>query len=138
MKIDPKEKGQGLIEYALILVLISIVVIAAMMILYPDYASSGNDELLSDVHVQYGPESWHPTLLTSVENLQIENTPTIIETGSCIRIPLSGRQGIKVGTFYQDVSAITISYYNSGSASVCNNALGADVYVYIAIVPLPQ
>ena len=32
---SPKEKGQGLVEYALILVLVAIVVIAALMILGP-------------------------------------------------------------------------------------------------------
>ncbi|MBP6179345.1 MAG: Flp family type IVb pilin [Anaerolineales bacterium] len=31
----PKEKGQGLVEYALILVLVAIVVIASLMILGP-------------------------------------------------------------------------------------------------------
>ncbi len=31
----PKDKGQGLVEYALILVLVAIVVIAALMILGP-------------------------------------------------------------------------------------------------------
>ena len=31
----PKEKGQGLVEYALILVLVAIVVIAALVILGP-------------------------------------------------------------------------------------------------------
>jgi pilus assembly protein Flp/PilA len=31
----PKERGQGLVEYALILVLVAIVVIAALMILGP-------------------------------------------------------------------------------------------------------
>jgi pilus assembly protein Flp/PilA len=34
-KIAPKEKGQGLVEYALIIVLIAIVVIAAMRFLAP-------------------------------------------------------------------------------------------------------
>ena len=33
MLFSPKEKGQGLVEYALILVLVAIVVIAALMIL---------------------------------------------------------------------------------------------------------
>jgi pilus assembly protein Flp/PilA len=32
---SPKEQGQGLVEYALILVLVAIVVIAALMILGP-------------------------------------------------------------------------------------------------------
>jgi pilus assembly protein Flp/PilA len=35
MFFTPKEKGQGLVEYALILVLVAIVVIAALMVLGP-------------------------------------------------------------------------------------------------------
>ena len=35
MLFSPKEKGQGLVEYALILVLVAIVVIAALMMLGP-------------------------------------------------------------------------------------------------------
>ena len=35
MLFSPKEKGQGLVEYALILALVAIVVIAALMILGP-------------------------------------------------------------------------------------------------------
>ncbi len=35
MLFSPKEKGQGLVEYALILGLVAIVVIAALMILGP-------------------------------------------------------------------------------------------------------
>ena len=35
MLCAPKEKGQGLVEYALILVLVSIVVIAVLLILGP-------------------------------------------------------------------------------------------------------
>ncbi len=35
MLFSPKEKGQGLVEYALILVMVAIVVIAALMILGP-------------------------------------------------------------------------------------------------------
>lgn len=35
MRRSKKEKGQGLVEYALILVLVSIVVIAALMIMGP-------------------------------------------------------------------------------------------------------
>ncbi len=35
MLIAPKEKGQGLVEYALILVLVAIVVIAVLMLLGP-------------------------------------------------------------------------------------------------------
>ncbi|GAB1469887.1 hypothetical protein MASR2M66_07640 [Chloroflexota bacterium] len=35
MLFSPQEKGQGLVEYALILVLVAIVVIAALMVLGP-------------------------------------------------------------------------------------------------------
>jgi len=39
MLFSPKEKGQGLVEYALILVLVAIVVIASLMILGPIIAN---------------------------------------------------------------------------------------------------
>ncbi|MCC6261272.1 MAG: Flp family type IVb pilin [Anaerolineales bacterium] len=39
MLFAPKEKGQGLVEYALILVLVAIVVIAALTILGPKIGS---------------------------------------------------------------------------------------------------
>ncbi len=35
MLVAPKEKGQGLVEYALILVLVAVVVIAVLLILGP-------------------------------------------------------------------------------------------------------
>ena len=40
MLFAPKESGQGLVEYALILVLVAIVVIAALMILGPIIGNS--------------------------------------------------------------------------------------------------
>jgi pilus assembly protein Flp/PilA len=43
MLFTPKEKGQGLVEYALILVLVAIVVIAALMILGPTIGAIFSD-----------------------------------------------------------------------------------------------
>lgn len=40
MFFAPKEQGQGLVEYALILVLVAIVVIAALMVLGPIIGNS--------------------------------------------------------------------------------------------------
>lgn len=40
MLFAPKEKGQGLVEYALILVLVAIVVIAALVVLGPVIGNS--------------------------------------------------------------------------------------------------
>ena len=50
MLFAPKEKGQGLVEYALILVLVAIVVFAVLLILGPvigNTFSSINDSLSS-------------------------------------------------------------------------------------------
>jgi pilus assembly protein Flp/PilA len=50
MLFAPKEKGQGLVEYALILVLVAIVVIAVLMLLGPiigNVFSTINDSLSS-------------------------------------------------------------------------------------------
>ena len=40
MKFAPKEKGQGLVEYALIIVLVAVVVIAALTVLGPIIGSA--------------------------------------------------------------------------------------------------
>ena len=40
MLFSPREKGQGLVEYALILVLVAIVVIAALLVLGPVIGNS--------------------------------------------------------------------------------------------------
>jgi pilus assembly protein Flp/PilA len=40
MLFSPKERGQGLVEYALILVLVAIVVIAALLVLGPVIGNS--------------------------------------------------------------------------------------------------
>ncbi len=43
MLFAPKEKGQGLVEYALILVLVAIVVIVALRLLGPTISQIFND-----------------------------------------------------------------------------------------------
>ena len=43
MLFAPKEKGHGLVEYALILVLVAIVVIAALKILWPIIGTGCNE-----------------------------------------------------------------------------------------------
>ena len=48
MLFSPKEKGQGLVEYALILVLVAIVVIAALTLLGPLVA-----EIFSDINASF-------------------------------------------------------------------------------------
>ncbi len=49
MLFAPKEKGQGLVEYALIIVLIAIVVIAAMTLLGPTIG-----DIFSDINTTLG------------------------------------------------------------------------------------
>ena len=49
MLYAPKEKGQGLVEYALILVLIAVVVIAILVILGPRIAN-----VFSEINDQMG------------------------------------------------------------------------------------
>ncbi|MBK9780053.1 MAG: Flp family type IVb pilin [Anaerolineales bacterium] len=48
MLFSPNEKGQGLVEYALILVLVAIVVIAALTLLGPLVA-----EIFSDINASF-------------------------------------------------------------------------------------
>jgi len=51
MLFAPKEKGQGLVEYALILVLVAVVVIAVLALLGPAIAASSvRSMLISKLH----------------------------------------------------------------------------------------
>ena len=52
MLYAPKEKGQGLVEYALILVLIAVVVIAILVVLGPQIAN-----VFSSINNQMGSVS---------------------------------------------------------------------------------
>jgi pilus assembly protein Flp/PilA len=51
MLVSPAEKGQGLVEYALILVLVAIVVFAALMILGPIIGNTFSSINYSLTHV---------------------------------------------------------------------------------------
>lgn len=142
----PKEKGQGLVEYAFILLLVSIVVIAAMMILGPIIGGvvpdkyQQNAELLSGVDMQYGPESGHPSPLSG-DSIGLNNVATKIAKSSCVHIDLPKDKTIKVGTLYQYPEDIDVSLVPVGdkvAASICNSDPGADVYVYVALVTLPH
>lgn len=145
-----KGSGQGLIEYALILVLVAIVVIAALMVIGPiiesafsenssvdPVAFNPNYDLLSGVRVQYGPEEWSPTHLP-LESITPENSPTVLPTNSCVDIYPPSGQTIKVGTTYEDVRSITVSIGSGGVVTICNTVIGADPHVYIAYVNLPR
>ncbi len=54
MLFSPKEKGQGLVEYGLILVLVAVVVIAALQILGSIFDGERSYRVWQDV-VRYGP-----------------------------------------------------------------------------------
>ena len=62
MLFAPKEKGQGLVEYALILVLVAIVVIAVLMLLGPiigNVFSTINTSLSSSRKLELNLEDYH-------------------------------------------------------------------------------
>lgn len=141
--IYPKEKGQGLLEYLMVLVFVAIVVIAAISVIdsvvrshFPDDWQP-NASILSDVEAHNGPESWNPALLLP-ETIEPGNTVTRVGQQSCVSVSPPRNKALKVGTTYQDPTLIVVSPNGDGSFSICNHLVGADVYIYIAYSEVPQ
>lgn len=148
--IFPKEKGQSPVKYVLTLVLVAIIVIVALAIIGPlldsyfglNATSTGlddnpNTELSPNVE---RPKIWHPTLL-SEEPVQLGSTADKIFRSSCLRFRIPAGKTIKVSTLYQRPEEIHISLVPTGNrytASICNYVAGADIYVYITYVDIPQ
>ncbi|OGD83660.1 hypothetical protein A2572_01390 [Candidatus Collierbacteria bacterium RIFOXYD1_FULL_40_9] len=141
------EKGQGLVEYALILILVSIIVIAALMIVGPfiqkalgiasPEPSSANVELLSDVRVQYGPEWWNPAFIP-IQSISDQNVVDIVNSQTCLPIVPPQGKTVKVGTTYADPSLIDVIPGDNGTIEICSRVVGANVHVYITYVDLPR
>lgn len=145
MKTKISEKGEGLVEYAFILVLVAIIVIFFLTtldnLIRDQLLSAGignpNEELLSDAPLQSGTGISHPSVLP-VHLVQPENLATEIRFGKCLDIAVSPSMAIKVGTVYEQPEFITITRDSNETFSICNQARGVDVYVYIAYVEVPQ
>ncbi len=135
----PKEKGQGLVEYALILVLVAIVVIAATMILLPIIKGEAPQEYQSNVAILKNA----PTVSYKIQNpikLQgpIGSTFYATKIGpGCIFSP-DYQNNMKIGTVFFDPSKITAVRVDDSQYKICNLADGADIYVILGFVPKPK
>ncbi len=129
----PKEKGQGLVEYALILVLVSIVVIAALMILGPilERALSPNKEALSKAPLI--SQSGNPIYLSSEEGV---NRFIVVDYKECTSI-VSGNYLLKAGTTYEHPESITVTR-NGDTYEICNNVRGTHIDVAYALYDRPK
>ncbi len=137
-----KEKGQGLVEYALILVLVAIVVISALMILGPvigNVFSKVNIDLAvaaADTDVSRSLLSEAPMLDYKASNpskISLANNERVyvpVEAG-CETYPTYGNR-VKVGTPYQHPEEISVVMLSDKEFKVCSNATGATVHLVIA------
>jgi Flp pilus assembly pilin Flp len=140
----PKEKGQTLLSYVLILVLVAIFVIAMLMILGPVIGNvfSQVDRKLSisivnsEVNrslmemaptLDYGPTN--PFSLSGSSN-QHEYVP--VEVG-CETYPSYGNN-VKIGTSYQHPEEITAVVLSPKEFEICSNAVGATVHMVIVLI----
>lgn len=125
----PKEKGQGLVEYALILVLVAIVIILVLNVFTPGinyFTSQSNKGILSTAPVIY--ESGRPVQIP-IDSYFVNDV--YVEYGNCLDVS-SGPYYIKVGTTYSDPNIITVSKSDSHYA-ICNNLPGTSVQIIYAL-----
>ena len=134
MKIFKKASGQGMVEYALILVLVAIIVIGALMILEPilGVATAVNKEALSMAPIiyDYGNPIYLPmgTQVNSYIKVDYEECQTI----------QSGKHYLKAGTTYQDPSVIKITHQDDGTYEICNDLRGTSIDVIFDLYDAPK
>jgi pilus assembly protein Flp/PilA len=148
-----KGKGQGVIEYALILVLVAIVVIAALMILGPIMNSvlRVHNEMPTPVVISTS----NPTLINQTA---LADAPFIKEGLNTIySVPLRPETylftwyrpgctplvsppdgfGLKVGTISENFAQITVLRQDN-EYTLCNNVQGDQVAIITTFVERPQ
>jgi Flp pilus assembly pilin Flp len=145
-----KGSGQGLVEYALILVLVAIVVIASLMILWP---------IVQNVINQGNSQDAAPRSMVSDPNRSALSDAPFIREGvnKPFLVPLYPEDylydwyipgchplisppdgfGLKVGTISESSDGITITK-NGDTYSLCNDIQGHQVAIISTFVPLPQ
>lgn len=151
MKRFFKSKGQGLVEYALVLVLVAIVVIAALTILDPIIKGAFNATQAESNSATTTPKpNVNQVVLADASFIKEGiNTPYLIplyseeylyswyKTGCRSLIPPPDGYGLKVGTIYEDPTKITITR-DGDSYVLCNNVQGAQVAIVSTFVELPK
>ncbi len=148
------EKGQGLVEYALILVLVAIVVIAALMILGPlvEQALSGVNEDLATQEV-VSAEYTNPANISLLSDAQFvkagHNSPYLISSAAEGYTPIYFEEGchkLDVPDGYR-VKFGTASPYNEGYLGIvladnmytlCNSTPDTKIGVVIVFLELPR
>ncbi len=142
MIFKPKEKGQGLVEYALILVLVSIVVIAALMILGPIIGGVFDQSAPAATAV---PDTRNETLLADAPRIkQGYNHPYRVAADSdgvttefgfgCSPLTVNSGFDVKIGTAVPYLDDITITR-EGDTYTVCNNIPGTHILVYVTYLP---
>lgn len=135
MKIIPRESGQGLTEYVLILVLVAVVVIAALMVLHPHveyFETQGNKGILSTAPVIYD----HGTPVYLPEGSYFSKH-IMVDYNSCKEID-TGPYYLKVGTTYENPFIVTVEKNSSSNYQICNNLRGTSVQVIYAFYKLEK
>jgi hypothetical protein len=142
----PKEKGQGLREYVLILAMVVCVVVVMIMYLKPIVnkaieealfdLSQANAELLIDIPV-IGYEEAHPTLIDRADlgSKYYKMSPYF---PGCATIQVLPKNSIKVVTEFPYPEHITISRINADEYRICNDLKGDSVKLLIVFVENPQ
>ena len=132
---NKKEKGQDLVEFALILALVSIFIIGILLFFAPylDYFKfNGNKGALASAPIIY--ESDNPVYLPP--NSYFAHFISV-DYGIC-EIINTGPFYLRVGTPYEDTSFVVVTKEGSSSYKICNNLRGTSIEVVYAFYRLEK
>lgn len=139
-KPKPKEKGQGLIEYALILVLIAIFVIFCVLIVSTIDDGSSNSQtsnsVLSNTPV-IGISETNPQYI-SLSDEDRDKYKNVEYGYGCYKKSIDSAYSIRAGTEYADASVIRIKRLDDNTYSFCVDVKGAKVKIIYDLVKNPQ
>jgi Flp pilus assembly pilin Flp len=144
--IGPKEKAQGITEYALILALTLLVIIFALQAIGPIVGRAVNnaasdltktsEELLSNAPI-VGYKTVNPIAVDSKKLEQKYFASQFFPQG-CSDLYVNSNQSIKVGTDYSDPIAIQITRVDKNKYAVCSNVVGDSIRLFIGFVDTPR
>ncbi len=135
-----KEKGQSLIEYALVLVLVAIVVFACLLafstINKSSSSSAPSNTLLNNAPI-IGASEVHP-LHVSLSDADRRNYREKVYEYGCNKMSVSSDYSIRAGTEYADTSVIRIKRLNDNYYSFCIDVKGAGIHIVYELVKNPK
>lgn len=123
------EKGQSMVEYALILVIIAIVVIATTTILIEKLTPDQTTSILSDSPV-IGYEKTSPSLI----GLGVVGDASVTIKPGCHLIYINSEYDLKTGTQYPHVDELSVARADNTHYQFCSQVPASEIKIQIEYI----